>query len=257
MLDLENIKNFYSKSEIISERNILREYLQYKILAIIYRSEFAGKLIFIGGTALRIVHNTNRFSEDLDFDNMGLNLDEFTEIAALVKSELTDESMEVEIKVISRNAFRCYIRFPGLLYKLNLSGYETEKILIQLDTESQKYDYSPINYMLNKFDVFEQIKVAPPDILLSQKIWAILNRKTPKGRDFYDATWLFSLTSPNYDYLQVKSGILDLKNLKERLSLKCQEIDFNTLIKDVEPFLVNPKEINRVQYFREFIDSLK
>ncbi|MBK7267283.1 MAG: nucleotidyl transferase AbiEii/AbiGii toxin family protein [Ignavibacteriales bacterium] len=191
MLDLENIKNYYSKSEIISERNILREYLQYKILAIIYRSEFAGKLIFIGGTALRIVHNTNRFSEDLDFDNMGLNLDEFTEIAALVKSELTDESMEVEIKVISRNAFRCYIRFPGLLYKLNLSGYETEKILIQLDTESQKYDYSPINYMLNKFDVFEQIKVAPHDILLSQKIWAILNRKTPKGRDFYDATWLF------------------------------------------------------------------
>jgi predicted nucleotidyltransferase component of viral defense system len=161
MLDLENIKNYYSKSEIISERNILREYLQYKILAIIYRSEFAGKLIFIGGTALRIVHNTNRFSEDLDFDNMGLNLDEFIEIAALVKSELTDESMEVEIKVISRNAFRCYIRFPGLLYKLNLSGYETEKILIQLDTESQKYEYSPINYMLNKFDVFEQIKVAP------------------------------------------------------------------------------------------------
>ncbi|MBK6681683.1 MAG: nucleotidyl transferase AbiEii/AbiGii toxin family protein [Ignavibacteriales bacterium] len=103
--------------------------MQYKILAIIYRSEFAGKLIFIGGTALRIVHNTNRFSEDLDFDNMGLNLDEFIEIAALVKSELTDESMEVEIKVISRNAFRCYIRFPGLLYKLNLSGYETRKFL--------------------------------------------------------------------------------------------------------------------------------
>jgi hypothetical protein len=140
---------------------------------------------------------------------------------------------------------------------LNLSGYETEKILIQLDTESQKYDYSPINYMLNKFDVFEQIKVAPTDILLSQKIWAILNRKTPKGRDFYDATWLFSLTSPNYDYLQVKSGISDLKNLKERLSLKCQEIDFKALKKDVEPFLVNPKEINRVQYFRDFIDSLK
>jgi hypothetical protein len=84
-----------------------------------------------------------------------------------------------------------------------------------------------------------------------------LNRKTPKGRDFYDATWLFSLTSPNYDYLQVKSGISDLKNLKERLSLKCQEIDFNALIKDVEPFLVNPKEINRVQYFKEFVNSLK
>lgn len=43
--------------------------MQYKILALIFNSDFATKFAFLGGTCLRIVHQTNRFSEDLDFDN--------------------------------------------------------------------------------------------------------------------------------------------------------------------------------------------
>jgi predicted nucleotidyltransferase component of viral defense system len=257
MLDIEKIKSYYPTSGIVSPRNLLREYLQYKILAIIYRSEFGKKLIFIGGTALRIVHNTNRFSEDLDFDNIGLSQEEFEKLSELIKIELTNDGMEVEIKVVNRNAFHCYIKFPGMLYKLNLSGYESEKILIQLDTESQKFVYAHENIFLNKFDVFEKIQVAPPDILLAQKVWAILNRKTPKGRDFYDATYLFSVCQPNYDYLQYKCGIGDFDKLKEQLLNKCDKIEFDELVKDVEPFLVDIKEITRVKYFREFIKSLK
>ena len=67
MLSLQNIKEYYPKQLWGSERFILREYLQYKILEIISDSQYARNLIFMGGTALRIIYNNSRFSEDLDY----------------------------------------------------------------------------------------------------------------------------------------------------------------------------------------------
>src|SRR3989338_750520 len=54
-------------------RGILREYLQTLILSEIYNQKISSKLSFIGGTSLRLIRNLNRFSEDLDFDNLGAN----------------------------------------------------------------------------------------------------------------------------------------------------------------------------------------
>jgi predicted nucleotidyltransferase component of viral defense system len=257
MIDNEKIRGFFVNADKQWQRNILREYLQCKILEIIYESEFSEKLSFIGGTALRLVYGTGRFSEDLDFDNFGLTVDEFGTLSDLIKSKLELEGMEIEIKVVHKSAFRCYIRFPKLLFNLNLSGYETEKILIQLDTESQTFQYLPVTFMLSKFDVFEKISVAPPAILLSQKLWAILNRKTPKGRDFYDATFLFAVAAPNYDYLNLKAGINNIGSLKQKLLERCQIIDLDLIKNDVIPFLIDKREIKRIEYFEEFIKSLK
>ena len=72
MLTLEQIEQQYPENLRGFKRSLLREYLQYKILEIIFASEYATKLVFIGGTALRIVHDNSRFSEDVDFDNFGL-----------------------------------------------------------------------------------------------------------------------------------------------------------------------------------------
>ena len=68
MLDLKQVESFYPESLRPFKRNLLREYLQYKILEIIFGSEFGEKLVFMGGTATRIIHENTRFSEDLDFD---------------------------------------------------------------------------------------------------------------------------------------------------------------------------------------------
>jgi len=85
MLSLVNIEKYYSPRERPFKRNILREYLQYKILEIIFNSETGRSLAFLGGTALRILYNSNRFSEDLDFDNFGLTEAEFAALAGEVK----------------------------------------------------------------------------------------------------------------------------------------------------------------------------
>jgi predicted nucleotidyltransferase component of viral defense system len=256
MLNITEIEKFYPENQQVFKRNILREYLQYKILQIIFNTEYASKLSFMGGTCLRIIFGTNRYSEDLDFDNFGLTETEFDFLAETVAKELGEEGYVVEIKTIHKGAFRCYIRIPGLLFDNKLSGYQEEKILIQLDTESQQYDYRTESFIINKFDILFRINYTPKNILLSQKIWAILNRKTPKGRDFYDAMYLFSIATPDYNYLSFKAGVNNIQELKTRLELKIQSINLKELIRDVTPFLINIDDIKRVELFPEFLKGL-
>ena len=47
--------------------NIVREYAQHLFLSELYQLPGSEKLLFKGGTALRIIYNSPRFSEDLDF----------------------------------------------------------------------------------------------------------------------------------------------------------------------------------------------
>lgn len=253
MLSLQEIEKYYPENIKKFKRNILREYLQYKILQIIFNSKQAGKLSFLGGTALRIVHNNTRFSENLDFDNFGLKEKEFNEISQLVKKQLELEGYEVEIRNVYKGAYRCYIRIPKLLFDSGLSGYEEEKILIQLDTAPHNFPYKPEKAILNKFDVFTEINTAPLDIILSQKIFAIFNRKALKGRDFYDTIFLLSRAKPSYGYLKLKLKIKNEQELKEKLLALNSRIDFKKLAKDIEPFLFNPADSQRVILFGKYI----
>ncbi|MCX7610871.1 MAG: nucleotidyl transferase AbiEii/AbiGii toxin family protein, partial [Ignavibacterium sp.] len=225
-------------------------------LDIVFSSKISKKLSFIGGTCLRIVYGTSRFSEDLDFDNFNLSLDEFTELSNEVRRNLELEGYIIEIKIVSRKAFKCYIKIPNLLFDEELTGFSNEKITIQLDSEAQGYSYKPERYLLNKFDIFTHIFVTPQNILLSQKLWVILNRKVLKGRDIYDVTFLFSLTEPDYDYLYFKAKINNLNKLKDSLNKRLKNEKLEKIAKDVESFLINPKEVNRILNFKEFINQL-
>lgn len=253
MLSLAEIEKYYPENIRAFKRNLLREYLQYKILQIIFDSKYAGKLSFLGGTALRIVHGNARFSEDLDFDNFGLKEKEFSEISLIVKKQLELEGYGVEIRNVFKGAYRCYVRIPRLLFDSGLSGYEEENILIQLDTAPHGFRYVPVKIILNKFDVFTEINVTPLDIILSQKIFAIFNRKTMKGRDFFDAVFLLSRAKPNYDYLQLKLKIKNGQELKKMLLSLDKKIDFKKLAKDVEPFLFSSADSKKVALFGKYI----
>src|SRR5210317_1172789 len=109
MLSLEEIKPYYPESLHDFERFIIREYLQYKILEIIFESPFENQLAFLGGTCLRIVYNSTRFSEDLDFDNFNLSEDNFKDVTMLVKKELEKMGYNIEIRNVNKGAYHCYI----------------------------------------------------------------------------------------------------------------------------------------------------
>ncbi len=111
MLELNQIKSFYPEFLRPYGRNLLREYLQYKILEMIFASKFAGKLFFMGGTAIHIVHALPRFSEDLEFDNRGLTQKEFRELAELISKKLMREGYKTVLKIsLDHRSYHAYLK---------------------------------------------------------------------------------------------------------------------------------------------------
>jgi len=257
MLEFQQIKEQYPENLQRFERLILREYLQYKILQAIFDSKHASKLAFLGGTALRIVYGNTRFSEEIDLDNFGLSWEKFEEVIDKVNRFLSLEGFEVEVKNVKKGTYHCDLRFPKLLYDEGLSPLPGEKLLIQVDTTAQGYKYQPEVILLNKFDVFAEIRVTPLDTLLSQKIYTAVNRKRPKGRDFYDITFLASRTKPDYGFLKQKMDVDTEDKLKEEISSRIADYDFTAIADDVAPFLINQNEIKRVEKFPEFWEQAK
>ncbi len=256
MITLDQILAAYPENLRAFRESILKEYLQYKILNSIFNSEHANKLAFLGGTALRIVYGSTRFSEDLDFDNFALSEAEFIDLSRVVQRDLTLEGLEVEINTITKNAYRIKIRIPKLLFDSGLSDMSEHKILIQVDTVPQNFEYVPEKPLLNKFDIFTQINAVPKDLLLAQKIFASVNRKRIMGRDFFDIVFLCGLgAEPDFAYLKKNIGVDNAADLKKYLLEKTSVLDFEALARDVEPLLFDPRDKRKVLMFREFVEQ--
>ncbi len=253
MLTLSQLKQFYDPNIAKNyPKNILVQYLQCELLDSIYKEKESGQLSFMGGTAIRIVYQGNRFSEDLNFDNFGLSFALFKKLLEKVARDMRDKGFEIEFRFVEKGAFHCYIKFPNILYYETLSGHHREKILVRIDTVQKKKIQKPNLYALNKFDIYRNILVNSSEIILSQKLITILERKREKGRDFYDTSYLYGLTEPNFEYIETELGIKRDMFIK-KLFAKCDKLNFGILAKDVEPFLTNPDQAQRVADFKNFI----
>ena len=60
-----------------------------------------------------------------------------------------------------------------------------------------------------------KINALPPDVLLSHKIFEILNRSRPMGKDLYDVIFLFSKTNPSYYFLREKMKLKEETEIEE------------------------------------------
>lgn len=252
MLDFQQIKDHYPDYLQGYERAILREYLQVKILQGIFESKQASQVTFIGGTALRIMHDNQRFSEDIDLDNNDLSWAAFGEMVQKVKRFLISDGFIVQVSEVAKGAFHCEFRFPEMLYSQGLSPHLEQKLLIRVDSVAQGYDYQPDVRILNKFDVFTEVRVAPLALLLSQKIFTAVNRKRSKGRDFYDITFLLSRTKPDYKFIEQKLGVSSSEELRKLILDRMKYFDFGELASDVEPFLMDKAQVKRVRLFNSF-----
>jgi hypothetical protein len=182
MLTLEQIYGYFPE-ELIKRnpRGILVEYLQFELLDSLFKNKNTVFLSFIGGTAIRILQQSYRFSEDLDFDNFGLSFEQFEELVRKTCRDMEVKGFLVECRTVERGAYHCYIRFPQIPYKLGLTSNVEEKILIRIDSESKERLYEPQRFLLNKFAVYRQILTAPIPVLLSQKMLTVLQRSREKG----------------------------------------------------------------------------
>jgi predicted nucleotidyltransferase component of viral defense system len=75
--------NEYIKKMGISRDQILREEVEMEILAELANDKLGSKLIFYGGTALRLAYNSPRFSEDIDL--LCLKAFNFTEFKKFIE----------------------------------------------------------------------------------------------------------------------------------------------------------------------------
>jgi predicted nucleotidyltransferase component of viral defense system len=255
MLDIKQIETFYPDFLRPFKKNMLREYLQYKILEALFDSAFGNRLSFMGGSAIHILHGNNRFSEDLDFDNLGLLPNDFKEIVSQIVKRLSLQGYNIESKVVIKKAFRAYFKFSEILYENRITKHIHEKLSIQIDTEPQNFQYSKDQFILSKFDVFQRINAVPVDLLLSQKILCIFTRPRLMGRDFYDILFLLGKTTPNFSYLEEKLGIKDSVTLKKRLLEKCKRVDLDRLARDVIPFLFNSEDARKISLFPDYIKN--
>jgi len=256
MLDMKQIETFYPDFLRPFKKNLLREYLQYKILEALFDSPFGKHVSFMGGTAIHILHGSHRFSEDLDFDNQDLSPDDFKSLVSQIIRRISRQGYDIESTVIIKNAFRAYLKFPEILYKYKISPHRKEKLSIQIDTEPQDVPYSNEQFILNKFDVFQRINSVPMDLLLSQKILCVLTRPRIIGRDFYDIIFLLGKTQVDFSYLRKKINIRDPDMLKKRLLEKCMDVDFKQLARGISPFLYNPDDAQKVSLFPDYIKEM-
>lgn len=252
MLTFEQLKASYPTDRIASPRSMLVEYVQHELLDSIFKQKESEHLSFIGGTAIRIVYHGSRFSEDLDFDNFGLSFDDFQKMIDAIIEDMRRKGFLVEFRVIEKGAYHCYVKFPHILQSANLPSAPEEKILVRIDTMKKEKVFSPRLYTLNAFDIYRNIRVNPPDILLSQKLLTIIERKREKGRDFFDVSYLYGLAEPNFEYLETITG-MQKSECVEKLFERCEQLDFPSLAKDVEPFLMYPEQSARVVTFKNFI----
>ncbi len=248
----------FLKSKIAQEAstekkiNLLRESLQLICLKILYDKGCFANMAFVGGTALRVIFDMKRFSEDLDFSLINNKNFDFLEMIKMLEREFKLYALEINIKnKISKTVKNSMLKFPTLLNELGLSNLKEQNISIKIEIDSNPpHGWQIENSLVNKTYVIN-ITHFSLSSLYATKLHACFFRRYTKGRDFYDMLWyLGKKIKPNYILLnnaiqQTHPGHekIDENNVKDFLLDKIKKIDFNTVKKDVERFLEDKNEL--------------
>ena len=260
MIDLDFIRSFFPlviARESRFDRYMLKEYLQLLILDHLATTPYINKMSFIGGTNLRLIQGIDRFSEDLDFDCKDLSEDEFMAMTDSVVQYLRKNNLEVETRDKPNpklTAFRRNLYFPQMLFDLGLTGHKEERLLMKIEAQDQGVQYQPVVANINRMGFFFGIQVPPLDVLCVMKFAAILARQ--KGRDFYDTIFLLSKAKPNLPFLQARTGITSLEELKTTIAERLKEVDLNQKRRDFMHLLFNESNADRILQFPEVIAAM-
>lgn len=260
MIEIDQIKGYFPaelRTNTTFQKYMLKEYIQLMILDFLSTSPYIQKVVFIGGTNLRLVKGIDRFSEDLDFDSKNFSQDDFTKMTDDILAFLRRSGLRAETRDKANDklkAFRRNLYFPELLFELSLSGYREERFLIKVESQDQEYEYKPHIVNIKRAGFFFPFSVPPDSILCAMKLSALLTRQ--KGRDFYDAMFLLGQTEPDYEYLATKRDIHNKEELKEALFNTIENTDLKKKYRDFEHLLFNKANAEKVLRFSEFVKEL-
>lgn len=183
----------------------LHEILQEVALLGLWRAKFFDAAAFYGGTALRLLHGLDRYSEDLDFSLLApsADFDLARHLAALEEEirgfgfDVSAERMNKAVPTPIQSAFLkantrnelLTIEAPRDIVR-SLPRGQTLKVRIEIDTEPPPGFATETRYLLHPVS-FPVRVYALPD-LFAGKMHAVLCRRwrnRVKGRDWYDFVW--------------------------------------------------------------------
>ncbi len=207
MISIEALEKLGRQCQMGVFPNIVREYFQHMFLGELYKVPNSEKLLFKGGTALRIVYGSPRFSEDLDFSLFDVSQKEvksFVEnlfVRVLVEIEHTGIKVELGDKIGSTSGgyfgvatFRIF-EYPPVSVEINVSSRSGKSVIGEVDS------------IANNFVPTYTIIHLPQKEIVEEKVFdALTKRKKP--RDFYDL------------YIIMRKGMLSLEQKEKLIEIK-------------------------------------
>ena len=281
----------YDLTNSNSSYDALREILQEIVLLGLYDAGFFKHAAFYGGTALRILHNLPRFSEDLDFSllksNPEFNLVPYEEaIVSTLKAFGFDVTIEIKEKNNISAIASAFVKGNTIEHLININAPkditskihrdQAVKIKLEVDTNpplefetANVIRLTPRPFSINAFSL---------PSLYAGKMHAILCRAwstRPKGRDWYDLVWYIA-NDIELDSIHLKSRLsqsckyleenniqipteLNKQTIKELLLQRIETLDISKAKNDVQPFIKDMREIElwSKEFFVSVIENIK
>jgi predicted nucleotidyltransferase component of viral defense system len=229
--------------------NALREYLQRLVLQALDDASYRKNLAFVGGTALRIIYGTPRFSEDLDFSLLQPQGYDTARLNQRLLRDLERRGLPVDSSPVKdeKTVASFFIRFRDLLAPLKLAAAEGQKLSIKLEVDKRPPAGAHVEETLLPEPVICLVNHYDLPSMFATKLHAFLFRRYDKGRDYYDVFYfLGKKVQPSLNLFQnavrqthPEMQFPDLAALWEAVAKKAESLDEKQALKDVRPFLLN------------------
>jgi len=272
--------NPQNEEEIVAA---LREIMQEITLAGLSRTDFFEKAAFYGGTALRIFHGLDRYSEDLDFSllkpgpNFSIEpyfkavLDEFKSLGLTVSIKEIKKTKQTAIDsaFLKTETIWQEIVLEDIIKEIGVRSNKTLKIKIEVDRQPPLNFKTEEKLLIRPFSFY--VKCFRKPSLFAGKMHALLFRKClnrVKGRDWYDLEWYIKKGIPldvNHFLTRAKDtndwqdySISD-DQIIELLDTKIKSVSFSSIKEDVGRFIQNDDVLNiwSPEYFKDLIGKIK
>lgn len=180
MISAEAVKAQATREQT-SEENIVREYVQSLFLAYFYKQKGAEKMLFKGGTALRLIYGSPRYSEDLDYTASGIGREEADAIIWKTIKEMAFEGINLKVAEGKQTA-------GGFLYIIEGTAGEWDaRIMINISMRKKPAAMQAV-LATNPLTPPYAAYILNEDELIGEKINELLSRKKP--RDYYDLYYI-------------------------------------------------------------------
>lgn len=238
----------------LDPRNVVREYLQSRMLLVLQRSGAMVPLAFHGGTALRFLYRIPRFSEYLDFalERPDRPYD-FLGYVERIRASLDSEGYSVRARVNDKKVVNsASFGFAGLPRDLGLSGHRQEVFWVKLEVDTDPPQGAKLEVTI--VDRFGLMRLQHHDLpsLFAGKLAAVLAREYTKGRDLYDLMWYLTDDrgpEPNMELLAnaLRQGdpdvpVPDSGTWRAAVAERLAVVSWREVRRDVERFLEHPSD---------------